>query len=54
LNEDRALRLFRGAGGIVEHLGEYEYVRHTEQTIRATRGPGQRKVFVFTFRPISA
>jgi hypothetical protein len=52
LENGKALRLFRGARGEVTYLGEYEYDSHRTETIRATHGPGQRRVFVFKLRQV--
>lgn len=50
----KRLRLFQGARGEVRYLGEYEYLTHRTERVPASRGHGDRDVFVFQLRPVSA
>jgi hypothetical protein len=53
-NRGKRLRLFQGARGEVTYLGEFEYVTHRIERAPATRGGGDRNVFVFELRPLDA
>jgi hypothetical protein len=46
------LRLFQGARGEVTYLGEFEYVTHRIERAHASRGGGERNVFVFELRRV--
>jgi 5-methylcytosine-specific restriction protein A len=48
------LRLFQGVGGEVTYLGEFEYVTHRIKKAPASRGGGERDVFVFELRRVDA
>jgi hypothetical protein len=46
------LRLFQGVGGEVTYLGEFEHATHRIAKARASRGGGERNVFVFELRRV--